>query len=53
MTSSMHHDLENGNPLEVAWLSGTVARLGKSLGVPTPVNHTVYAALKAHAAPGP
>lgn len=53
MTSSMHHDLENGNPLEVAWLSGTVARLGKALGVPTPVNHTVYAALKAHAAPGP
>ncbi len=53
MTSSMHHDLENGNLLEVAWLSGTVARLGKALGVPTPVNHTVYAALKAHAAPGP
>ncbi len=53
MTSSMHHDLENGNPLEVAWLSGTVARLGKALGVPTPVNHTVFAALKAHAAPGP
>lgn len=53
MTSSMHHDLENGNPLEVSWLSGTVARLGKSLGVPTPVNHTVYTALKAYAAPGP
>ncbi len=53
MTSSMHHDLENGNLLEVAWLSGTVARLGKALGVPTPVNHTVFAALKAHAAPGP
>lgn len=53
MTSSMHHDLENGNPLEVAWLSGTVARLGKAYGVPTPVNHTVFAALKAHAAPGP
>lgn len=53
MTSSMHHDLENGNPLEVGWLSGAVARFGKALGVPTPVNHTVYAALKAHAAPGP
>ncbi len=53
MTSSMHHDLENGNRLEVSWLSGTVARLGKALGVPTPVNHTVYSALKARAAPGP
>ena len=53
MASSMHHDLENGNLLEVGWLSGAVARFGKALGVPTPVNHTVYAALKAHAAPGP
>jgi 2-dehydropantoate 2-reductase len=53
MTSSMHHDLQNGNQLEVGWLSGAVARFGKALGVPTPVNHTVYAALKAHAAPGP
>lgn len=53
MTSSMHHDLENGRPLEVAWLSGAVARYGKALGIPTPVNHTVYAALKSRAAPGP
>jgi 2-dehydropantoate 2-reductase len=53
MTSSMHHDLEHGNPLEVAWLSGAVARFGRALGVPTPVNDTVYAALKPHAAPGP
>jgi len=53
MTSSMHHDFERGNPLEVAWLSGAVARFGRALGIPTPVNHTVYAALKPHAAPGP
>jgi len=53
MTSSMHHDLNNGKPLEVAWLSGAVARFGKQLGVATPVNHTVFAALKALAAPGP
>jgi 2-dehydropantoate 2-reductase len=53
MTSSMHHDLNNGRPLEVAWLSGAVARLGKELGVATPVNHTVFAALKSLAAPGP
>lgn len=53
MTSSMHHDLERGNPLEVAWLSGAVARFGRDFGVPTPVNQTVFAALKPHAAPGP
>jgi 2-dehydropantoate 2-reductase len=53
MTSSMHHDLERGNPLEVAWLSGAVARFGRALGIPTPVNQAVFAALKPHAAPGP
>ena len=51
MTSSMHHDLESGNPLEVAWLSGAVARFGRELGIPTPVNQTVFAALKPRAPP--
>ena len=46
MTSSMHHDLEAGNPLEVEWLSGAVARFGEELGVPTPINASVYEALK-------
>jgi 2-dehydropantoate 2-reductase len=49
MTSSMHHDLDRGNPLEVGWLSGAVARLGREVGVPTPANRAVYAALKLHA----
>ncbi len=53
MTSSMHHDLNNGKPLELAWLSGAVTRFGQELAVPTPVNHTVFAALKRLAAPGP
>ena len=53
MTSSMHHDLERGNPLEAAWLSGAVARFGRDLGIPTPVNQAVYATLNPHAAPGP
>lgn len=53
MTSSMHHDLERGNRLEVAWLSGAVARHGEPLGIRTPVNRTVFAALKPRAAPGP
>jgi 2-dehydropantoate 2-reductase len=51
MTSSMHHDLERGSRLEVGWLSGTVARFGRKLGVPAPVNQAVYAALKAKAGP--
>lgn len=51
MTSSMHHDLEAGNRLEVAWLSGAVARFGHELGVATPVNQSVWAALKTHAGP--
>jgi 2-dehydropantoate 2-reductase len=45
MNSSMHHDLQKGNPLELPWLAGTVVRYGRELGVPTPVCQTVYAAL--------
>ncbi len=48
MKASMANDLERGNRLELDWLAGTVSRLGKQLGVPTPVNDTIYAALKLH-----
>jgi 2-dehydropantoate 2-reductase len=41
MTSSMHHDLERGNPLEVNWLSGGVVQLGTAMGVPTHANRAV------------
>ncbi|WP_431968073.1 2-dehydropantoate 2-reductase [Actinacidiphila sp. bgisy160] len=41
MTSSMHNDLEQGNRLELPWLSGGVVDLGRELGVPTPRNRTV------------
>lgn len=51
MTSSMHHDFERGNRLEVGWLSGTVARFGRALGMPVPVNQAVYAILKARSGP--
>jgi 2-dehydropantoate 2-reductase len=51
MTSSMHHDLEAGNLLEVAWLSGAVARFGREVGVPTPVNQSVFEKLERFAAP--
>jgi len=42
MTSSMYHDLERGNRLEVAWLSGDVVERGARLGVPTPCNRAIY-----------
>lgn len=41
MTSSMHHDLERGNPLEAHWLSGSVVELGEQIGVDTPLNRAV------------
>ena len=52
MTSSMYHDLDRGNPLEVAWLSGGVVQLGKTVGVPTPANRAVWDILAPHAAGG-
>lgn len=49
MTSSMHHDLERGNRLEVDWLSGGVVALGAKAGVPTPANRAVCDILALHA----
>lgn len=49
MMASMAHDLLRGNRLELPWLAGKVVALGRELGVPTPVNATVFAALKPYA----
>ncbi len=49
MTSSMHHDLERGNRLEVRWLSGGVVSLGQQVGVPTPLNRAIFDILALHA----
>jgi 2-dehydropantoate 2-reductase len=49
MTSSLHHDLEHGNRLEVAWLSGGVVELGKAVNVPTPANRAVWDILALYA----
>jgi 2-dehydropantoate 2-reductase len=49
MTSSMAHDLERGNRLEVDWLSGGVVTLGREKGVPTPANSAVCDILALHA----
>lgn len=48
MKASMANDLDRGNRLELDWLAGRVSQLGKELNVPTPVNDTIYAALKLH-----
>lgn len=49
MKASMARDLEEGRRLELDWLSGRIARMGKELSLPTPVNDTIYAALKPYA----
>jgi len=49
MTTSMHHDLQQGKPLELRWLSGGVVDLGVAVGVPTPMNRAVRDLLILHA----
>ncbi len=49
MKASMLGDLERGNRLELPWLTGAVVRLGRDLGVPTPVSDFVHTILKLHA----
>jgi 2-dehydropantoate 2-reductase len=46
MKASMALDLDRGNRLEVPWLSGKVADLGRQFGVPTPTHSMIYAMLK-------
>jgi 2-dehydropantoate 2-reductase len=48
MTSSMHHDLERGNRLELDWLSGDVVARGTALGVPTTCNRAIADLLAVH-----
>jgi 2-dehydropantoate 2-reductase len=43
--SSLYYDLVHGKPLEIEALAGTVVRFGTAMGIPTPVNRAVYAAL--------
>jgi 2-dehydropantoate 2-reductase len=45
---SMYHDLIRGRRMELDGLAGYVMRQGAAHGVPTPVNRTLYAALKAY-----
>lgn len=46
--SSMLEDLEAGRALELDYLSGTVVRLGRRHGIPTPVHEAAFRALAMH-----
>ena len=48
--SSTAQDLARGKHTEIDSLNGYVARLGEQLGVPTPVNHTLYTLVKLYEA---
>lgn len=45
-TSSTAQDLARGRPTEIDALNGFVARQGERLGIPTPVNRTLYGLVK-------
>lgn len=45
-TSSTAQDIERGRPTEIDSLNGFIARRGAELGVPTPVNQTLWALVK-------
>jgi 2-dehydropantoate 2-reductase len=49
MIASMYHDLKEGKPLELPWLSGGVVELGAASGVQTPMNRAVRDVLLLHA----
>jgi 2-dehydropantoate 2-reductase len=51
--ASMAVDLERGNRLEVDWLSGAVVRLGRELGIATPVHRVAADGLAPFAAGRP
>lgn len=53
MTSSMHHDLRRGRPLEIRWLSGGVVHLGNAVGVATPLNRAIADILALYEAGAP
>ena len=43
--SSMLEDLERGRRLELPWLSGAVVRIGREVGVPTPIHQFISTVL--------
>ncbi len=45
-TSSTAQDIERGRPTEIDSLNGFITRRGAELGIPTPVNQTLWALVK-------
>ena len=45
--TSLCNDLLNGRPTEIDFINGAIVALGKKHGIPTPVNTTLVAAVKA------
>ena len=45
LVSSMHMDLEAGNPLELSTINGAVSRIAREVGVAAPVNDFITACL--------
>jgi 2-dehydropantoate 2-reductase len=42
---SMLEDLEAGRPMELSYFSGAIVRLGREVGIPTPIHDVAYRAL--------
>lgn len=41
-TASLQRDIMDGKPSELEAQNGTIVRLGKELGIPTPINELIY-----------
>jgi 2-dehydropantoate 2-reductase len=48
MKSSLLEDLERGRRLELPWLSGAVVRIGRDVGVDTPIHKFIATVLSPH-----
>jgi len=46
--ASMLEDLERGRRLELPWLSGAVVRIGREVGIPTPIHEFIATVLTPH-----
>ena len=46
--NSMHSDYESGKPTELDAMSGSVIRLGKQIGIQTPIHNYLYSILLPH-----
>ncbi len=44
--TSMHVDIERGNPTEIDFINGKIVEYGRAKGVPTPYNSTIVSLIK-------